>query len=144
MMSIFSFLSTAITLLPLPAVPNSFEVRHSMFCNFTFVDQAAILLLGYLPQDIVGTSVFSYYEDDDLSILIDAYKSGELVIKGKSTGYIFKAICSSYTPLPLIVQQTQNICIHLYNVGPTSKTLVRRCTNVIQMFCVCWEGYKIR
>ena len=28
---------------------------------------------------------------------------------------------------------------HLYNVGPTSKTLGRRCTNVIQMFCVCWE-----
>ena len=29
---------------------------------------------------------------------------------------------------------------HLYKVGPTSKTLGRRCTNVIQMFCVCWEG----
>ena len=27
----------------------------------------------------------------------------------------------------------------LYNVGPTSKTLGRRCINVIQMFCVCWE-----
>ena len=27
----------------------------------------------------------------------------------------------------------------MYNVGPTSKTLVRRCTNVIKMFCVCWE-----
>ena len=28
---------------------------------------------------------------------------------------------------------------HLYNVGPTSKTLCRRCTSVIQMFCVFWE-----
>ena len=27
---------------------------------------------------------------------------------------------------------------HLYNAGPTSKTLGRRCTNVIQMFCVGW------
>ena len=27
---------------------------------------------------------------------------------------------------------------HLYNVGPTSSTLVRHCTNVIQMLCVCW------
>ena len=36
-------------------------------------------------------------------------------------------------------QQTQNIFIsHLYNVGPTSKTLGQRCINVIQMFCVCW------
>ena len=31
-----------------------------------------------------------------------------------------------------------SISKHLYNVGPTSKTLDRRCTNVIQMFCVCW------
>ena len=29
---------------------------------------------------------------------------------------------------------------HLYNVGPTSKTLGRRCTNVIQMFYVYWVG----
>ena len=29
---------------------------------------------------------------------------------------------------------------HLYNAGPTSKTLGRRCTNVIKMFCVCWVG----
>ena len=27
---------------------------------------------------------------------------------------------------------------YLYNVGPTSQTLGRLCTNVIQMFCVCW------
>ena len=28
---------------------------------------------------------------------------------------------------------------HLYNVGPTSKTLGRRCINVIQMFCAYWD-----
>ena len=27
---------------------------------------------------------------------------------------------------------------HLYNGGPTSRTLGRRCINVIQMFCVYW------
>ena len=27
---------------------------------------------------------------------------------------------------------------HLYNVGPTSSTLVRHCTNVVPMFCVYW------
>ena len=27
----------------------------------------------------------------------------------------------------------------LCNVGPTSKTLGRRCINVIQMSCVCWD-----
>ena len=41
-------------------------------------------------------------------------------------------------------QQTQNICITLilYHVGPTSKTLGRRCTHVVQLFCICWfEGW---
>ena len=28
---------------------------------------------------------------------------------------------------------------HLYNVGPTSKTLGRRRANFIQMFRICWE-----
>ena len=32
---------------------------------------------------------------------------------------------------------------HLYNVGPTSSTLVQHCINVIKMFCVYWEGYHI-
>ena len=34
----------------------------------------------------------------------------------------------------------RHICMTLYNVGPTSKTLGRRCINVIglQAFCVCW------
>ena len=27
---------------------------------------------------------------------------------------------------------------HLYNAGPASKTLCRRCTNVMQLFHVCW------
>ena len=29
---------------------------------------------------------------------------------------------------------------HLYNVGPTSSTLVQHCINVIQICCVCWDG----
>ena len=37
-------------------------------------------------------------------------------------------------------QYTQNICITLCNVGPTSKTLGRRCINAIQMSSVCWAG----
>ena len=36
-------------------------------------------------------------------------------------------------------KQTQTFVWHLYNVGPMSKTLGRRCINVVQMFCICWE-----
>ena len=30
---------------------------------------------------------------------------------------------------------------HLYNVGPTSKTLGRCCINVMQIFCVSWVAF---
>ena len=45
-------------------------------------------------------------------------------------GFFKRNICLCF-PWRIIVQeqaaqQTQNICIHLYNVAPTSKTLVRR------------------
>ena len=56
-------------------------------------------------------------------------------------------------------QQTQSICItivqcwaNVEDVGPTlykcyangSKTLGRRCKNVIQMVCVCWASSRLR
>ena len=34
---------------------------------------------------------------------------------------------------------TQNIGITFVQCWTTSKTLGRRCTNVIQLFCVCWD-----
>ena len=33
---------------------------------------------------------------------------------------------------------TKHLYLHLYNVGPASKMLGRRCINVIQMVCVYW------
>ena len=35
---------------------------------------------------------------------------------------------------------TKHLYNLLYNVGPTSLTLVQHCTNVTQMCCVCWGG----
>ena len=34
--------------------------------------------------------------------------------------------------------KTKHFVQHLYNVGPTSSTLVQHCTNVIQMICLYW------
>ena len=35
------------------------------------------------------------------------------------------------------------MAVTVYNVGPTSNTLGRRCTNVIQMFCNCLVGFVV-
>ena len=37
-----------------------------------------------------------------------------------------------------LLSKHKTFVYHLYNVGPTSSTLVQHCTNVIQMFRVCW------
>ena len=42
-------------------------------------------------------------------------------------------------PIPVNTKHLYNI---LYNVAPTSSTLVRRCINVIQMFCECFYAYR--
>ena len=37
--------------------------------------------------------------------------------------------------------QRKTFIWHLYNVGPTSKTLGRCCINVMQIFCVSWVAF---
>ena len=57
-------------------LPNalSFSFKHSTNCLFTYIDNTAIPLCGYLPQDILNTSIFLYYHPDDLCLLLEAYK----------------------------------------------------------------------
>ena len=45
--------------------------------------------------------------------------------------------CRAVNNPPVIMVNTTFV-YNLYNIGPTSKTLGRRCTNVIQMFSVYW------
>ena len=66
-----------------------------------------------------------------LFILICSY-----FISGFGAGNI---LCiSSFTLLLLSPSKHKTFEKQLYNVGPTSKTLGRRCIYVIKMFCVCW------
>ncbi|KAI1301838.1 Period circadian protein [Halotydeus destructor] len=52
-----------------------FCTRHTANCNFSHMDTSGIPLLGYLPQDIIGYSVFDFYHKDDLSLIRDIYRS---------------------------------------------------------------------
>ena len=58
---------------------------------------------------------------------------------------IHNMITLGYFQLPNYPANTRLLYIICNNVGPTSKTLGRRCTNVIQKFCVCWVelSYKL-
>lgn len=51
-----------------------FTTRHSASCHFSHIDTSAIPYLGYLPQDILGNSIFDYYHPEDLPHLQEVYE----------------------------------------------------------------------
>ncbi|XP_054717630.1 period circadian protein-like isoform X2 [Uloborus diversus] len=67
----------------IPAM-TSFSTRHTASCHFSHVDVSAIPYLGYLPQDMIGNSIFDFYHTDDMPQLKDIY---ELVVKEHGTSF---------------------------------------------------------
>jgi len=76
-----SLIITIICLAPEEQTPAMapFSTRHTSSCHFSHMDTSGISFLGYLPQDIIGYSVFDFYHNDDLSLLKDIYEMGESV-----------------------------------------------------------------
>ncbi|XP_058465192.1 basic helix-loop-helix ARNT-like protein 1 isoform X2 [Malaya genurostris] len=60
-------------------IPNlrneQFISRHAMDGKFLFVDQRATLALGFLPQELLGTSMYEYYYHEDIPALAESHKA---------------------------------------------------------------------
>ncbi|EDV97511.1 protein cycle isoform X2 [Drosophila grimshawi] len=51
-----------------------FISRHSAEGKFLFIDQRATLVIGFLPQEILGTSFYDYFHKEDISALVECHK----------------------------------------------------------------------
>uniref|UniRef100_A0A9J7X856 Period circadian clock 1b n=1 Tax=Cyprinus carpio carpio TaxID=630221 RepID=A0A9J7X856_CYPCA len=58
----------------IPPDKRIFTTSHTPSCLFQEVDERAVPLLGYLPQDLVGTPVLLYIHPDDRPIMVAIHK----------------------------------------------------------------------
>ncbi|XP_046561365.1 protein cycle-like isoform X2 [Haliotis rubra] len=88
--------------------PMEYMSRLSIDGKFANVDERATVILGYLPQELLGTSVYEYYHSDDIEHLSEVHRkvldTKEKVetnvyrFQGKNGKYIHqKSICFAFS-----------------------------------------------
>ncbi|XP_025086091.1 protein cycle-like isoform X1 [Pomacea canaliculata] len=54
--------------------PMEYMSRHSIDGKFSYIDERATVILGYLPQELLGTSVYEYYHQDDIPAMGNVHR----------------------------------------------------------------------
>lgn len=54
-----------------------FMTQHSATSHLTHVDADVVPYFGFLPQDMIGHSVFDFYHPEDLVYMKEVYEAGK-------------------------------------------------------------------
>uniref|UniRef100_I3LSH1 Period circadian regulator 3 n=1 Tax=Sus scrofa TaxID=9823 RepID=I3LSH1_PIG len=63
-----------------PRIPENkrvFTTTHTPGCVFLEIDERAVPLLGYLPQDLIGTSILTHLHPEDAALMLAVHQKGE-------------------------------------------------------------------
>uniref|UniRef100_A0A672LUG3 Aryl hydrocarbon receptor nuclear translocator-like protein 1 n=1 Tax=Sinocyclocheilus grahami TaxID=75366 RepID=A0A672LUG3_SINGR len=100
--------------------PTEYVSRHAIDGKFVFVDQRATAILAYLPQELLGTSFYEYFHQDDIGHLAECHRQVlQMREKINTNCYKFKIKDGSVITLRSrwFMHKTSNDKIRCHNPG---------------------------
>uniref|UniRef100_A0A1I8QB71 Cycle n=1 Tax=Stomoxys calcitrans TaxID=35570 RepID=A0A1I8QB71_STOCA len=80
----------------------NFLSRHSVDGKFLFIDQRATLAVGFLPQEILGSSFYEYFHPEDIPALAESHKLVlQVAEKEKVTTQVYRFRCKDNSYIQL-------------------------------------------